>query len=311
MTVPPGEPIFDAARTYPVVAAARAALRAGDWTGLQSAFLAARSQYERHLIVRLTHDLAGCESFLSAVWTQTRDPLAGTLLAAREVGLAWEARGSDRGNTVTPAMWDGFRSFLVRAEQRLIEVCARQPGFAPPWEVRLTTARGLQLGVAEARRRYQRLGAVSAHDLLGQESMQQMLLPKWFGDWDQAAHFTWQCANEAPPGSPNPALVVLFHVERWVDGEQGLSKIFADPVVRREVGQAGEMSVMNPAFGNAAGWEMALSLFALGYSLTGDWGRAKSCFQRLGPYANEAGWGYFENPEHLFLSTRRDAMSQG
>lgn len=305
-----GTPDLSAAPFHPVLREADAALRRGDWPGVRTAFAAASSAYEQHLIVAAARSVTGCENLLTVLCGRdASDLLARTMLASRQVGQAWEARGSGRADTVGRDQFATFFAFLEQAEQSLIEVCAREPRFVPAWGVRLVTSRGLELGRSETRRRYQRLSEHSAHDLLAQEQVLQDLLPKWGGSWEQAGGFVWECANQAPPGSPNASLVVVFHIERWVDGDVDLQAVFADPAVRRDVWQAGEQSVMHPAFGAAPGWEYALSTFALGYSLIEDWPRAKSCFARLGPHLQDAGWSYFDKPAEVFAQWQRQAMA--
>lgn len=307
------DPVFDPAAVYPAVAAAEAGLRDGEWSAVRAAFGSAPSSYERHLIVAGARRVDGCEALLAFVLE--RDPgdlLAATMLAAREVQLGWTIRGSGRASTVTPAQIDGFHAHLCRAEQLLITVCARDPGFAPAWCVRLDTARGLELGTIESQRRYDRLSRCSPHDLMAQRTVLQDLLPKWGGSWADAHRFAWACANSAAPGSPNASVVIDYHLERWVDSDQSAAAVFADPRLRQEIWQAGELSVMNPAFAGAPGWEYALSQFALGYSLAEDWPRARSCFSRLGPYASEWGWDYLhEDPAKAFKQQRATAMRQG
>lgn len=161
-------PDFNPAHVYPVVGGADAALRRGDWPGVRSAFAAAGSAYEQHQIVSLARSVAGCEELLSVVCGQDpSDALARTMLAMRQAGLAWEARGSGRASTVSQEQFARFFALLEHAEQSLIEVCAREPEFVAAWNVRLVTSRGLQLGRSETRRRYQRLAAISPQDRSG------------------------------------------------------------------------------------------------------------------------------------------------
>ena len=127
MTIAP-EPVLDPALAYPPVGAAQAGLRAADWPAVQAAFSGASSAYERHLIVTAAGALESSEDFLEAVVQRDRsDVLAATLLAAREVRIGWTLRGSGRGETVDAGMARGFRGHLARAEQLLIEACARDP----------------------------------------------------------------------------------------------------------------------------------------------------------------------------------------
>jgi hypothetical protein len=312
MTIAP-EPVLDPALAYPPVGAAQAGLRAADWPAVQAAFSGASSAYERHLIVTAAGELESSEDFLEAVVQRDRsDVLAATLLAAREVRIGWTLRGSGRGETVDAGMARGFRGHLARAEQLLIEACARDPRFVAAWGVRLITARGLELGPGETRRRYDRLNRHSPNDLSAQSALLQALVPKWGGTWETAHSFVWSCTTEAPPGAPNGCVVVGYHLERWLEDKRIAREVFADPQVRQEIWTAGEASVMNPAFTGAPGWVVALSQFALAYSLMGDWPRARHCFTRLGRFASRSGWEYFDTDvAKVFNTQREEAMRQG
>lgn len=238
------------------------------------------------------------------------DALAATLLAQHHVDRGWSVRGKGPAAEVYPDEWAAYRQHLVIAEQLLIRVCAEQPQFAPAWRVRLLTARGLELGVAESQRRFQRLSANSPGDLAGQQFMLQELLPKWHGDFDKAHGFAWSCANAAPPGSPNAYLVVNYYLERWVaEGGITLGEPITDPQAAAEILSAGEMSVMNPEFGTASGWVAALSHFALAYTVLEKWPQAQSCFTRLGTFASESPWEYFDHGSRSALKDfRKRAM---
>lgn len=305
-------PSFDNARLYPSVGLVAAALPAGDWAAIQDAFRQASSNYERHRMVDAAARLNGSEHRLAEI--TGRDPgdvLASTMLAARCVWVGWEARGTGTASTVRADGWRVFRAQLMRAEQLLIEVCAREPGLAQAWLTRLNTARGLQLGIAESRRRYDRLIRHSPLDLIGQRTLLQDLVPKWGGDWERAHAFAWACLNESPAGAPNAAVLADFYLERWVDADGSTATVFGDPRTRQELWQAGDRSVLNPAFAEPPGREAALSVFALVFSLMEDWPRAKHCFVRLGPYADEWGWDYYQDPVKMFTRTRDQAMVRG
>jgi len=305
-------PIFDEAVQIPVVGRADAALSANDWASLQAAFAEATMQ-SRHSIVRRAGSMKGSEDFYRGILeSNPRDLLAATVLADRYVRMAWEARGRGSFNTVSPQGYATFQGYLRTAEQILIGVCAQQPQFAPAWAVRLFTATGLSLGTAEILRRYQRLSSSSPHDLHAQFITLQDLLPKWAGTWEMAHDFVWECANAAPAGSPNAALVVMYYLERLIsDDVSGVEEVLRDPQVRHEIAAAAQRSVKNPAFDAKADKVFALSLFALIFSLLEDWPSAKDCFTRLGPYAVEAGWEYFgEDPSAVFNEARQEAMSK-
>jgi hypothetical protein len=304
------EPVFDEGQQYSVVADAEAALRAEDWTRVVEVFGHADA-YQQQCILQLTGHLDACESMLEEVLQRNpSDSLAATLLAQRHVERGWSVLGDGPAAEVTADQWAAYRQHLVTAEKLLIRVCAEHPQYVPAWRVRLVTSRGLDLGVVESQRRFQRLSAISPGDLAAQQLMFQELLPKWHGDFGKAHDFAWSCANAAPPGSPHAYLVVVYHLERWI-AEHGiaLGKPVDDPQAAAEIVAAGEMSVMNPGFITASGWIVALSHFALAYTLLEKWPQAQSCFTRLGPFASEFPWAYFDDgPRSAFMNFRKRAM---
>lgn len=267
----------------------------------------------RHSMIRRAGEMTGAEGFYrGVVQSNPRDPLAATVLADRYVRMAWEARGSGNASTVSPERYSVFQDYLRTAEQILIGACAQQPQFTPAWAVRLVTARGLQLGAPETLRRYRRLATSSPNDLYAQFAALQDLLPKWAGTWEMAHNFAWECANDSPPGSPNAALVVMYYLERLISDEvSGIEDLARDAQVRHEIAVAAQRSVQHPAFGAEPDKLLALSLFALIFSLLEDWPSAKDCFTRLGPYAVATGWEYFGTDlGAVFTDARQEAMSK-
>lgn len=306
-------PVFDQSEHFPVVGRADAALRAHDWDALMAAFTSANQQ-ERHSIVRRGGSDKGSEDFFrSILQARPGDVLASTMLADRYVTMGWEARGPGNFDSVTPEGYKAFLEFLRTAEQILIGVCARQPQFTQAWAVRLFTATGLDLGISEVTRRYERLASHSPHDLHAQFFTLQALLPKWGGTWEMAHDFVWKCANGAPPGASNACLVVMYYLERLIsDDVSRVDEVLREPQVRQEIMAAAQRSVMSSAFTTGTDGVVALSLFALSFSMLEDWSSAKSCFTRLGPFGQEAGWEYFgKDPSVIFREARQEAMSKG
>ena len=82
---------------------------------------------------------------------------------------------------------------------------------------RLITARGLRLGLSEARRRYHRLAEIDPYHLPGQWQYLQQLCPKSGGDWARTHAFARETAEAAPPGSFGPVLVAEAHLEHWLE----------------------------------------------------------------------------------------------
>jgi hypothetical protein len=306
-------PNFDRAAAYPELVTLRTALRAHDWAGVRAVYEAADWD-GRNLLVVDASEQEGVQSFLREVVARDPDDLvAATMLAVRLVEMGWNIRTGARAKNVSSAQFTAFFEHLREAEQVLISVCARDSGLTSAWYERMVTARGLQLGVSEVRRRYARLTDVTPHFAPAQSQLLQTLCPKWSGDYPTMHAFAAQCAQEAPAGAINAMVVVEGHVEHWSELKSPASaEYLADESVKSEIRAAGERSVLHPDFRRSTGWVRAMSTFALGYSLISDWTTAKRCFTELGPFADERFWYYLrDGAEKAFLRNRAKAMEQG
>jgi hypothetical protein len=306
-------PDFEHHSVYPDEAAALAAVRAQDWAGVRALYDRATDWRGRERAMAGS-SVKGAEDFLTDVVARHPDDLvAATMLATRLVRVGWDIRGSGRASTVSREQFDSFHGYLRRAEQILISVCARDPGFVPAWDERVTIARALSLGQSEARRRYDQVVRVEPHHLGAQLSLVQQLCPKWSGDFATMHAFAAECAAAAPAGYPNAALVVDGHMEHWLDVEGAeRDAYFKAETVRSEILGAADRSVLNPAFDGQRGWIFPLSMFALGFTMIEDWPRAKWCFTSLRQYADSWGWSYLPGgATKAFVKWRAVAMERG
>jgi hypothetical protein len=305
-------PNFDRAAPYPELVTLRAALRAHDWGAVRALYDPADWD-TRNLLISDASDQEDVQSFLRDVVTRDRDDLvAATMLATRTVVMGWGIRTTARAKNVSAAQFRAFFEHLREAEQVLISVCARDPGLTSAWCERLVTARGLQLGLSEARRRYARLAEVTPHFAPAQSQLLQMLCPKWSGDFPTMHAFATQCVEQAPAGSLSGVVVVEGHLEHWLDLKGAERDQYLDDAVRDQIRAAGERSVLHADFRHVPGWVGAMSTFALGYSVIGDWTAAKRCFTELGPFASERYWeNWTDGADKHFLRNRAKAMEQG
>jgi hypothetical protein len=287
-------PLFDTFASVPEYAPLRDAIAGGSWPALE-AELAAMSADEASFAIALLAEHDDAEEFLKASSeSHSSSAFASTALAAREVVRGWRVRSFARAEQVGPEQFQGFREWLVRAELRLIEVCARHPQFAPAWSVRLLTARGLQLGTAEARRRYALLAAIHPHHYTGQAQFLQFVLGKWFGSDDEAGAFAAAETAAAPPGANNGALVAIRHVERWLElggGTAGLNYMKSEGVVR-ELREAAARSVLEPAHRFGPISVQAHSAFAMAFWVGGHLADAAEHVRVLGERASDFPWYY-------------------
>jgi hypothetical protein len=306
-------PSFDQAAAYPEVAALRAALSAGDWAAVRA--LHDPLPWEgRQLLVFDAAEQDGVERFLrSVIERDPHDLVATTMYAVRLVVMGWSVRTGARAKDVSDEQFKVFFDHLRQAEEILLWACARDPMSATAWCERVVTARGLQLGQSEARRRYERAVRHLPHYLPAQSQLLQQLCPKWSGDFATMHAFARQCTEQAPPGAHNGVLVVEGHVEHWLELESGKdAEYITSEAVKAEIRMAGERSVLHPDFRRTPGWVRTVSTFALGFSMIRDWPQAKYCFTMLGPYADRRNWDYLNGgAEQAFAHHRALAMEHG
>jgi hypothetical protein len=231
-------------------------------------------------------------------------PLARTLRALRYVTEGWEARSHARAQFVSAGQFEQFHDWLRRAERVLFDVCSQHPGYLPAWEARITTSRGLGLGVGETRRRYDRLAALDPQVFAAQRACLQQIVPKWGGSWEQASKFVTECAAQAELGSLGHLLVVDLAIERWVDGEKTVPPAMVD-----RVRQAATQSVWHPHHTASAATAIAHTNLALFFSVAGVPADAWQHFAALGQAPVEGMWGYYNGAEQMYR-TQRDTAAK-
>jgi hypothetical protein len=303
-------PTFDPYDNTPELIPLRTAAQAGDWQAVRACFAALESVDQLASASSLVADIAGVENFLErAAADLPGDPLPRTLLAERYVYIGWDIRSGARAQHVSQDQFTQFHDWLRRAEQLLIGVCAEQPAYAPAWTARLMTARGLQLGQAEARRRYDRLSAHHPHHYRAQTQLLQQLCPKWSGSWDAAHGFARECATAAPDGANSGAMVALAHIEHWLDLDSGERTAYMRGLpVRDDLRNAARVSVLHP--GHRPDWNSigAHSAFAFAFSVGGHFADAAPHFAFLGDRATEFPWQYLPDKKSAFLKFRKSAL---
>lgn len=304
---------FDGAAAHPEIAALRAALARRDWTACRAVLDAAEPALRTDLVME-GGGREGVEDLLRYVLSRDPDDsAAAAMLGYHYVHVGWEIRSDKRAQHVSSDQFRRFQEWLRRGEQVLIEAAARAPRDPAVWAVRLVSARGLQLGLAEVRRRYDRLAAIDPHHLPGQLQLQQSLCPKWSGTWEQMFAFSRECMLAAPPGGSGAMIVAEAHIERWLDHDQEQSDTyFRDAGVRAEIMAAAERSVLHPGFAvRPYGWLTAANAFAFVFGEMGDQPRAAAMFGVLGPYAQESPWHYLAGDPADIVRNRRALATLG
>jgi hypothetical protein len=292
----PSEVLLDPAAAYPALAELRAALVKRDWTACRAVLDAAPTGL-RTLLIRVGAQWPGVDDFLRAARNKDLDDAAaGAMLGFHRIDVGWRIRTRARAQNVSREQFASFFDWLRKAERVLIDAAARNPGEPAIWAARIMSARGLELGLAEGRRRYDRLRAADPYNYVGQSQFLQMMCPKWAGSWDRLHAWTREELLAAPPGKLSGGLVAEAHLEHWFDLQAAEQKAYmADPKVRDELVEAAERSIWHGDFRRDAGWVAAASAFAMAFGLAGDQRSAAASFTVLGDLASRFPWEYLGN----------------
>jgi hypothetical protein len=302
-----GVPVVTPAEAFPELSRLRQVVASGRWNEV-AAQLRAWMDTDPDAVWPAVDALVsddGSEPLL-ARWADAvpDDALLNAVYAHRLVVHAWNIRSHAQAEHVTAGRFAQFHEMLGEAERRLIEVCAIEPSLGHAWAVRLLTARGLELGLSEARRRYDRLAEHNPHHFAAQQQLLQRLCPKWGGTWEQVFDFARSSARAAPAGSPCPALVAIAHFEHWVqlDGRERRHYLGGQLEELREI-SAGALRGYSTQFVGVT----AHTVLAMVFTLAGEKDLAVPHFRTL-RYALDPGfWDYLVGPDAEQLGRARRA----
>ncbi len=270
----------------------RERLVAGDWAGVRGV-VDGLPPAGRTMVIR-QGGFADAERVLREVLDRDPDDgAAAAMLGFRLIDIGWAIRSDARAQYVSSQQFSEFHDWLRQAEAVLIDGAARNPGDPAIWAARLVSARGLEVGPAETRRRFDKVTALDPHNLTAQFQMLQQLCPKWGGTWETLHPWSREQMLAAPPGAVQGVLVAEAHIEHWADLPAGTRTAYLHGgPVRTELREAAERSVLHPDFGRDHGWVEAASTFAFVFSLIGDRRSAAPLFALLGDRATEYPWTY-------------------
>jgi hypothetical protein len=236
----------------------------------------------------------------AAVDADPQDAFAAVLLGGNLIDQAWKVRSADLAQ---------FRTLLCEAERLLTDAVTGEPPDCAGWVFRLSTARGLSLGQAEARRRYDRLAEIDPHHLPGQVMLLQQLCPTWGGSFADAHAFARSAMLAAPEGALNAVLVVDAHLEQVRTlPPKGRTRHLADERVREQIREAAARSVEHPDFRRTSDWVRVCNSFAMMLGLIGDHAAAARQFDAVGPHVSRRAWEHLGDPVTVFRTHRDRAL---
>lgn len=287
-----------------------AALRGGAerWAEVRAPLAAARGPEDLTFLVEGLQDVSGVERWTADVLAaHPDDTLALLVSGARHVGWAWQARGESWASSVPESQWDLFQERLKVAEDQLLAVAEREPGWAAPWYFLLACGRGMQVDAEVAERRFEEARRRAPGDVAAYSQRLQQLCRKWGGSHEQMFAFARETARSAPDGSGLGRLVAMAHLEMWADSGGGeTSPVLRDPAVVRELHAAAALSVHHPAFVRERDWAVGVNTFAMAFALAGEDAAARVMFRSAGKNVTRTPWRYLnaQSPVASFLAWR-------
>jgi hypothetical protein len=288
-----GVPKMRLVQHYPELRPLHRAAVGRDWAAVATFFAELPAEHDPSVATGVLADLKGAERLLEqAVNGSTAPTLAATLLGARWVTMGWEVRSSRGASAVSQEQFRQFHAYLRRADDLLDQVTADEPGNVGAWTTKVRIARGLQVGQAEARRRYDRAAEARPNPFVAQLDLLQQLCPKWGGSAEQLHAFARECASQAPGGALSAAAVAEAHIEQ-ARQEQSPTGYLRQPWVREQLAQAVAQSVGHPAYRPVHGWVQAHSSFAYAWTLAGDRRRAAWHLAALDNRVTSYPWQYW------------------
>lgn len=227
---------------------------------------------------------------------------------------AWEARGGGRAKTVQEDAWPLFHGRLVEADRDLAKAAALDDRDPTPHAMSVTVARGLSLGQAELKRRFDE--AHRRQPLYGPACTQalQGIARKWGGSHAAMFEFARWASGQAPEGHSVHKLIALAHIEMWMDAERGEAqqKYFHAEPVKQEIMAAARRSVLSPDYarnGTVLSW-LERNLFAFCFRHMRDFGAQLEQMRLIGPYVTSEPWHYQGAPGVQYEKHRQFAFKQ-
>lgn len=308
----PPVPDFAPENQFPELTRLAAAAKAADWSTVESIFSDLSDPDDRVCAAWMVADLDGADDMLKTQAATDTGTLGRTLYGIRLVLEGWRIRTGDRARNVTRTQFDGFHEYVGRAEALLIDATARDPHDLTAWTERVVTARALEFGQSEARRRYDRVSRRAPHMYTAQSQLLQKLCPKWGGSFQAAEAFVRECVAAAPPGSPVPVLVVDYHFEHRLDVSlKDFKRYLSRPEVRADIMSAAERTVDSPDFRPGLLRYRAHNFFAAAFSLMDEHRAAARQFEAIGSCATDHPWAFLGGRASTFAAHRATALAKG
>lgn len=181
------------------------------------------------LFLRKTGDMYGIMA--SSKFTL---PVAHYLMGFKYDNIAWEIRGHEYSDKVTPEQWKGYRENIALAREHLVkswELDSSNP--MTPTEM-ITIAMCENEETDTMRTWFDRAVAIDMDYDPAYNAMNHGLLPEWLGSHDQMLHFGEECLATKRYDTVVP-YKYAFIVRRISEDSKDPNEIFADPKVYKNL----------------------------------------------------------------------------
>jgi len=236
-------------------------------------------------------------------WTRREPRSAEARLVRGIFGVieAWKVRGVDW----VPQNFDAFQDRLHEADDDLERAAELSPKDPTPWAWMLWTAKGLQMNVDEARRRFLEALARSPGHRAAHTFMLDYLKPRWFGSRELVDEFMQDTLRRARPGSHMlvavpEAAYELAHFSRPGEPRTNPGEYFNGPGVAERIRRANELLFKSDRFKPNMDTPRTRNWFAYALWQTGSLEEAAEHLRIIGP---STPWGPFPSPR------QRDAQN--
>ena len=241
---------LDAEANNAITKSLRARLMLGDYSAAELALSKMRHPSDRSFVAHACADWRVEPTWLRDWMIDNPHSAEAHLIRGiYGVGEAWKIRGVGW----VPKNVDAFMGRLEEADRDLELAAALSPKDPTPWAWMLWTCKGRQLGMTEARRRFDEALARSPGHRAAHTFMLDFLKPKWFGSREMVEAFVEDTMRRARPGShmlvvvPEAAYeLAYFHAP---DGKKPDAKAYLQsPGVAERIRRANEMLFKSDRF---------------------------------------------------------------
>ena len=306
----------DPALGDPVLEAALAAARSGDWKPAMTALAEIGTDWNRRgLYVNVLGTAAASGSKGLAAWraAEPSSADAAVVYAQSLVVKAWNVRGGAYASLTSQSQFEKFHQILRVAPDEALKAAEMAPEDPTPWTTMLTAARGLQGPHEQVDRIWQELLIRDSMNRRAHIQALQYWQPKWFGTHWHAEVFVAETAAQAPGSALAFKLRLTNQLELWLPRSRKMAQsvYFRYGVGRRALHAALDDYWTGDGTVSPGGGQTLLDNNWLAWALTlaNRWDDACKAWLAIGGRRSEAAqWLYVPNADYLFQRMRREAF---